>query len=159
VDRSHADLPAIRLRGIEVRLCAACGDDQVVIPRLADLHRAIAAALVVKRARLAPAEIRFLRKAAEWTPVELSAALDVAPESPSQWEAGTARPDGPVDRVIRTLVAARVGLPLSVDALSRIGDTDEPLAAALRFGPAGWAVVDEADPVSVWRAHPGSILR
>jgi DNA-binding transcriptional regulator YiaG len=158
-DRPHADLSAIMLRGIEVRRCTTCDDEQTVIPRLAELHRAIAAALLTKRARLAPAEIRFLRKAAEWTPVELGSALDVAPESPPQWEAGTEQPNGPVDRLIRTLVAARLGLPLSLDVLSRIGDTNEPLATALRFGPAGWAAVDEADPVSVWRTSPREARR
>ena len=42
-----------------------CGETEVVIPHIEALHRekeAIATALVVKRARLAPEEIRFLRK-------------------------------------------------------------------------------------------------
>jgi DNA-binding transcriptional regulator YiaG len=158
-DRPHMDLSTLTLRGIEVRRCTTCDEEQVVIPRLAELHRAIAAALLAKRARLAPAEIRFLRKAAEWTPGELGSMLDVALESPEQWEAGTEQPSGPIDRLIRTLVAARMGLPLSLDAVSRIGDTNEPLTAALRFGPAGWTTVDEGDPVSVWRTSPHEARR
>ncbi len=158
-DRPHADLPAITLRGIEVRRCAACGEEQDAIPRLADLHRAMAAALLTKTSRLAPPEIRFLRKAAGLSVAELAAALDVASEAVSAWESGQHLPTGALDRLVRTLVAARLALPLSLDAVSRIGDTSEPLAVALRFGPAGWTVVDETDPVSVWQTSPSEARR
>ena len=144
---------------LKVRRCTRCDDWELVIPRLADLHHAMACALLTKRARLAPAELRFLRKAAGWSSAELASAVDVAEDTVSRWEQGQEHPAGSVDRLIRSLAATRLAFPLSVEAVSRIGDTNEPLAVALRFGPAGWTVVDEADPVSVWRASPREARR
>lgn len=55
-------LDNIILVGIEIRHCASCGERQALIPRLDDLHRSIAQELAGKKERLAPREIRFLRK-------------------------------------------------------------------------------------------------
>lgn len=54
-------LPGVRLSTLVTR-CPKCGAFEVMLPDLEGLHRLIARALVGKKARLAPAEIRFLRK-------------------------------------------------------------------------------------------------
>jgi putative zinc finger/helix-turn-helix YgiT family protein len=158
-DRPHIDLGAITLRGVEVRRCSQCGEWEVVMPRLSELHRVMTAALLTKKARLAPAEIRFVRKAGGLSAGELGAAVGATDDAVSRWEQGQEEPAGSVDRLVRTIVASRLSLPLSVETMSRIGDTNEPLAIALRFGPAGWTVVDETDPVSVWRTSPREARR
>lgn len=56
-------LPGVTLVGVEVSRCGHCGEHEVAIPRIADLHRAMAHAVVRKSNRPTPAEIRFLRRA------------------------------------------------------------------------------------------------
>lgn len=60
-------LPGVTLVGVEVSRCGHCGQYEVAIPRIEELHRALASALVRKSARLTPAEIRFLRTTFGWS--------------------------------------------------------------------------------------------
>jgi len=55
-------LPGITLVGVEVSRCPACGEYEVSIPHIEELHRVIAHALARRVARLASSEIRYLRK-------------------------------------------------------------------------------------------------
>ena len=82
----ESGLPNIVLENVEVRHCAKCGKDVVVIPRMAQLHRTIALALLRKRQRLAPAEIRFLRKSLGWSQQDFAAQLHVDPSTANRWE-------------------------------------------------------------------------
>ena len=54
-----AGLPHVVLVNAEVYHCAACGEHGIAIPRIEQLHRVIASALIAKRTRLAPNEVRF----------------------------------------------------------------------------------------------------
>ena len=60
-------LPGVTLVGVEVSRCAHCGEHEVAIPHIADLHRVLAHAVVRKSSRLTPAEIRFLRRSLGWS--------------------------------------------------------------------------------------------
>ena len=44
-------LPHVTLVGVEVRRCKACGEHEVVLPKIEQLHRAIALGVVAKRPR------------------------------------------------------------------------------------------------------------
>jgi putative transcriptional regulator len=66
-------VPGITLQGIEVSRCGKCGEFEVGIPRIEDLHRAIAEAVIAKKDRLIPEEIRFLRKHLGWTGAQFTA--------------------------------------------------------------------------------------
>src|SRR5262249_15803144 len=63
----ESGLDNIVLLDVDVRHCPACGEDLISLPRLSELHRAIALALINKAARLTPAEIRYLRKTLGWS--------------------------------------------------------------------------------------------
>lgn len=54
-------LRGITLANIQIGRCPNCGDVEVCIPKIADLHRSIALSLVQKAPTLAPDEIRYLR--------------------------------------------------------------------------------------------------
>ena len=97
-------LPHVTLQQVEVSRCPNCGETEVAIPHIEALHRAIATALVVKRARLAPEEIRFLRKYLGWSGVDFAAYMGVAPETVSRWEQGKTPMGGQADRLLRVLV-------------------------------------------------------
>ena len=105
-----------------------------------DLHRAIAGAIVAKRPRLTPAEIRFLRKLLGWSGTDFAERVGVAPETVSRWETGAA-PMGPTaDRLLRLMVAFEKPVEAySLDALKEVAqDEPVPLRLGMRADERGW---------------------
>ena len=97
-------LPHVELHGIEASRCAACGKDGIAIPRIAQLHRALAEHFVKQQRMLAPSEIRFLRKHVGLSSVDLAKRMGVTRETVSRWESG-GKPMGAVaDRLLRLIV-------------------------------------------------------
>ena len=100
-------LPNVTLEGIEVRRCGKCGETEAVIPNVEGLHRALARGVVRQKARLAPTEIRFLRKFLGLSGVEFARHVGVEPETVSRWESGAARMGATAERLLRWFVATR----------------------------------------------------
>jgi len=100
-------LPGITLRDVEVSRCLKCGEYEVAIPRIEELHRTIAQALIAKRERLTPSEIRFLRKFLGWSGVDFAAHVGTTPETVSRWETGSTPMGVTSDRLLRLMVASR----------------------------------------------------
>jgi putative transcriptional regulator len=97
-------LPHVELHGVEVIRCEKCGNEEVAIPRIGELHRAIAASMVKQRRMVAPVEIRFLRKHIRLSGNDFAQRMGVSRETVSRWETG-ANPMGAVaDRLLRLLV-------------------------------------------------------
>ena len=133
-------LPHVTLLQVEVSRCPSCGETEVSIPRIEALHRTIAAALIRKRARLAPEEIRYLRKYLGWSGVDFAAHMGVTPETVSRWEHGTTPMGNTADRLLRLLVVSQVPVQdYSADLLTEI--VEEPETHAMRLG----LDVDEED--------------
>ena len=133
-------LPGVTLVDVEVSRCGHCGQYEVAIPRIEELHRVMAIALVRKAARLTPAEIRFLRTTLGWSSRELADHMGAAAETVSRWEHGKT-PIGPqADRLLRLMVLHRT-LPESFD-LSHLKDVARQSPADLRArligSKAGW---------------------
>lgn len=102
---TECGLTNVALVGVAVRNCSHCGNREALIPRVAELHRVIAHALIRKKARLAGPEVRFLRKYLDWSATMLAAQMGVDPSTVSNWEKGK-MPIGPSsDRALRLLVA------------------------------------------------------
>ncbi len=97
-------LPGVVLDDIQVQTCTVCGERFESIPAMASLNRELAKALVRKRARLTPEEIRFLRKSVGWSARELSEHLRVDPSTVSRWESGKQSPSPQLDLLIRFVV-------------------------------------------------------
>jgi putative zinc finger/helix-turn-helix YgiT family protein len=127
VDRSRkvipytqGGLPHVMLRGVEVRRCSN-GHEEVVIPRLSDLHAAIATALVRKPAPLAPVEIRFLRKRLGYSQVDFAKRMGVAPESVSRWETGAVPMKATAEHLLRLMVVLEAPIhDYSTETLARV---------------------------------------
>jgi putative zinc finger/helix-turn-helix YgiT family protein len=127
-------LPYVTLLHVEVSRCHDCGETEVAIPHLEALHRTIAKALVKKRARLAPEEIRFLRKYLGWSGVDFAARMGVTPETVSRWENGGTVIGTTADRLLRLLVVRNVPVQdYSTDALTEISDAADVRAMRLRL--------------------------
>ena len=110
-------LPYVTLVGVEVRRCAACGDHEVVIPKIEQLHRTIAMAVVEKRSRLTAAEIRFLRKYLGWSGVDFARHMGVTAESVSRWENDREQMAAVADRLLRLMVVTQASVSdYSLDA-------------------------------------------
>ena len=98
-------LPNVTLRGIEVRRCPRCGAEDVVIPRIEELHGLLATALLRKPGRLVGPEIRFLRRFLGWSGEDFAAHIGVARETVSRWENGHDRMSPVAERLLRLSVA------------------------------------------------------
>jgi putative zinc finger/helix-turn-helix YgiT family protein len=97
-------LPHVELHGVEVTTCGSCGNEEIGIPRIGELHRVLAQTFVTQHRMLAPVEIRFLRKHIGLSASDFAPMMGVSRETVSRWETG-AKPIGAVaDRLLRLLV-------------------------------------------------------
>lgn len=101
----ESGLGFITLTNLEVWRCPSCGESEVVIPAIAQLHALIARMLLMKPARLMPDEIRFLRKTLGWSQADLARHIGVSLTSVNKWESGKARMGVVADRLLRLLVS------------------------------------------------------
>jgi putative zinc finger/helix-turn-helix YgiT family protein len=97
-------LSNVTLIGVDVRRCAKCGDHEVVIPRIEELHRVLAAAVVRQASRLTKDEIRFLRKYLGYSGVDFAKVVGVSAETISRWENGKEKMGSSAEKLVRMLV-------------------------------------------------------
>ncbi len=83
---TESGLKNVVLKGIEMSKCNSCGNVEPVIPRMNDLFRALALAVVRQPHRLAGEDIRFLRKYLHMTGDQFSRLLHVDRATLSKWE-------------------------------------------------------------------------
>jgi putative zinc finger/helix-turn-helix YgiT family protein len=112
--------------GVTVYRCGSCGEELVSIPRLAELHRALASAVISKHAMLTAEEVRFLRTHLDKSSEEFAQLVGVSREQVSRWEHG-ATLSATADRLIRLLVAQTDEMHFDVTELTEISATAEPL--------------------------------
>lgn len=122
-------LSNVTLVGVEVRRCAKCGDHEVVIPRIEDLHRVLAAAVIRQTARLTKDEIRFLRKYLGYSGVDFAKVVGVSPETVSRWENGKEKMGSSAEKLVRMLVVhSQPTREYSIEALAKL--SEKPLRPA-----------------------------
>lgn len=115
------------LQGIEVADCPNCGNSDVIIPRMAKIHRAIAQALANSPVRLTGEQLRFLRKHLGLSGDQLGRYLHTDKTKISKWERGEDRVGPGIDRLVRLLAAAldselRPGVSAVAEHLPEISD-------------------------------------
>lgn len=127
---------------VKVTTCERCGETYTSIPAIEELHRQIAAAVIRKKGRLAPEEIRFLRKYLGWSGADFAKRTGTKPETVSRWENGRALMGPQADRLLRVLVAKETPvMEYSVDVLAQVAADDRattPVRVELEKGPKGW---------------------
>jgi DNA-binding transcriptional regulator YiaG len=79
-------LPNVVLSGVELIHCEDCGNTDPIIPRISDLMRTLATALVAKPCKLDGREVRFLRKYLRMNGEEFSSLLKINKSTLSKWE-------------------------------------------------------------------------
>jgi putative zinc finger/helix-turn-helix YgiT family protein len=123
----ESGLSNVILEGVEVAVCPKCGTSDVVIPRMAKVHRAIAQALANSPARLTGEQLRFLRKHLGLSGEQLGGYLHTDRTKISKWERGEDQIGPATDRLIRLLAAAldrelRPGVSAVAEHLPQISD-------------------------------------
>jgi putative zinc finger/helix-turn-helix YgiT family protein len=93
---------------VKRHVCGNCGEVGVMIPDLPGLIAATAVARAKMPWKLAPEEIRFLRKAMELNAKDLAELLEVTPESVSRWENGKAVIGPSNEKLLRINVGLRL---------------------------------------------------
>jgi putative transcriptional regulator len=138
---TESGLANVVLENVEVRRCSKCDEVEVVIPRIEQLHRAIATALVHKPSRLSGAEMRFLRKEIGFSAADFAARMGVDPSTVSRWENDKDPVGALADRLVRLMVVLTPPkTAYSLDDLANIeAGEPTPLSITLRPGGDGWA--------------------
>ena len=137
---SASGLPYVTLVGVEVRRCKACGEHEVVIPRIEQLHRALALAVIGKKARLTASEVKFLRKYLGWSGADFARHMGVTPESVSRWENEREQMTPVADRLVRLMIVTQA--PVSDYSLAGLVGLDEkpsPLRLRVESKQGGWS--------------------
>ena len=124
---AESGLSNVILQGIEVADCPKCGTSDVIIPRMAKVHRAIAQALANSPARLTGEQLRFLRKYLGLSGDQLGRYLHTDRTKISKWENGEDQIGPATDRLVRLLTAAldselRPGVSAVAEHLPQISD-------------------------------------
>jgi transcriptional regulator with XRE-family HTH domain len=116
-------LTHLRLAGIAVFRCPACGDERPVIPRIGELHRVVARLLVRKPGRLTAEEIRFLRKHAGFPGYKFAKLLGVSPAYLSRVEnRRRGALSATADRLARAISVAATDGEATREALLQLAD-------------------------------------
>jgi len=133
----ESGLPNVMLLGLEFRTCPACGEEERVMPRLAELHRFIAEAVAEKTSRLTGSEVRYLRKHLGWSGEDFANVMGVRQETVSRWETEK-EPMGVVSERLLRLMALRLR-PVESYPNERLADVAKGEASPidLRLKPTG----------------------
>lgn len=120
------DLPfTVELVDATVRVCDACGEEEVSIPHMENLHRMLMQAVVRKPGRLPPQSIRYLRKWLGWSGVDFARVFETTPETVSRWENGKLEMNAQADILLRHI--AETGEPIRDYALHDEEHAEEPM--------------------------------
>ncbi len=138
----ESGLPNVVLENVLVRRCPRCGAHLVSIPRLGELHRCLALTLIEKRDRLAPSEIRFLRKSLGWSGTDFARKFHVRPEQISRWESESAKTRMSISNelLLRSMVAQENRVEDYAERLEVVATVENPVSVllSLRTRGDGW---------------------
>lgn len=104
-------LSKVYLKGVTIHKCTnkECGEEEVTIPNIEELHQLLAEKIATQFNKLNPSEIRFLRTHLGFSGVDFAASIGVSPETVSRWEKGTVNMKEASERFLRVLILTKVG--------------------------------------------------
>jgi putative zinc finger/helix-turn-helix YgiT family protein len=111
----ESGLDNVVLKGIQIVLCPACGEESPIIPNLDGLLRTLAMAIVTSKRPLAGPEVRYLRKYLAMSGDQFARLLHTDKSTLSKWENGAVNIGSKSDLLIRA-VALHLGSGLREQA-------------------------------------------
>jgi putative zinc finger/helix-turn-helix YgiT family protein len=132
-------LPHVTLNGVTRSVCPN-GHESIGIPKISQLHALIVSVLVTKRTRLAPEEMRFLRKYLGFDQAEFAKRMGVAAESVSRWETGHVLMSPTAERLLRLMVVTQepVNDYRMLDLFAALQGKREPARMRLTHSSHNW---------------------
>jgi DNA-binding transcriptional regulator YiaG len=119
---AESGLKNVRLAGIELIRCRRCGNVDPILPKLTEIMKVLALAVIGKPGQLAGEEARFLRKFLNKPADEFAKLLGVDATTLSRWE-NNHQPIGPQsDRLIRCVALALADSRLGLKQRQRIDE-------------------------------------
>lgn len=100
----ESGLRNVTLSGIDLIRCRKCGNVDPVIPRMNELHRALALAVASQPFRLQGEDVRYLRKYLGMTQDQFAELLHIHKSNLSKWENNEDKIGEQSDRLIRVVV-------------------------------------------------------
>lgn len=133
-------LPRVTFVNVEMSRCNACGAVGITVPRITELHRVLARAIINKKNRLTGDEVRFLCTWLNWSPQVFARRMGLTVEAVSRWEKAKTNIGPQADRLLRLLIAieGRVEKYGAHTLLDEITDTAKPVRLRMYFGAKGW---------------------
>ncbi len=140
---SECGLRYVTLMGVEVSRCPKCGNYEVAIPRIEELHRLISRILIDKMTRFTGSEVRFLRKSLGLSGAAFARRMGVTAETVSRWEQSVVPIGTQADRLLRLLVVQGKRMTKYPEkSLERIDSKKiEETKLGLKPSEAGWSLV------------------
>jgi DNA-binding transcriptional regulator YiaG len=133
-DFAESGLKRVRLHSVDRLVCDQCGNVDPIIPRVNDLMRLLAVAVIAKPYRLTGDEIRFLRKYLRMTGDEFGRLLHINRTNLSKWENDEDKVGAQSDRLIRTIaLSLGEGLKEKLEELIRKFPEIQDEPAAVRI--------------------------
>ena len=108
-------LDNVVLKGIELIECPACGNVDPVIPKMTELFRVLAMAMIAKPQSLTGKEVRYLRKYAGMSAEQFARMLHTDKTTISKWENDAVKIGSKTDLLIRA-IAVQIGPGLKSEA-------------------------------------------
>ena len=104
-------LSKVYLKGVHIHKCSnkECGEEEVTIPNIEELHELLAENIAKQNNILQPEEIRFLRTHLGFSGADFAKVMGVSPETVSRWEKGTVNMKEASERLLRVLVLSKLG--------------------------------------------------
>jgi DNA-binding transcriptional regulator YiaG len=130
--QEYCGLKGVHIEGVKRRTCPNCTNEVLTIPRTAELHQTIAAALAAKPMALTGAELRFLRKQLGWSADDLAANLLLPIEKVVAWEDDLAPIPSLAEEMLRRWAISKPKVESYTPA--------EPLSLSLNPTAEGWAL-------------------
>jgi len=113
---TECGLPNVVLQGVELIRCGKCSTEDAIIPKLNELMRVLALAVVCKPYRLRGEDVKFLRKYLKMTNDEFARLIHINKTNLSKWENNHDRIGPQSDRLIRIMaVILGEGLPQELE--------------------------------------------
>lgn len=132
-------LSNVTLASVEVSRCQTCGEYEVSIPQIEDLHKALAQSVIRKPGRLNAEEVRFLRKYLGWSGADFAEHMGAKRETVSRWETGAAQIGSAADRLLRLMVVNQAPVnDYSLDLLRDIAKNQSVRTIRLQMNKEGW---------------------